>query len=343
MQKLLIILLVSFLFYGCSKDVPRKQEVLEEESVTQVKIEPIYKKPFTKVVTITSQMEASEDLTLSTILGGKVEFLRDKTNSVISKGDVLAEINSKVFQQELVIASINVSTAKKMYQRQYALFEKGLISDQAFEAIDQQRQIAEATFQKASLNLENAVLISPIDGVLVETFVDENEFVMPGTPIVNIINLATLKINVNMSQDDVFYIQKGMVVDVEVSALSKKVKGTITYIGAKANEVSKTFPVEISVKNPSSILKAGLLVSVNIPTQKVTQALFLRQDYVLEKENQHWVMVEKNGRAEQVKVDLGYRNGEYVLIQSGLEEGDKVIVEGYGSIKPSDRVSENHD
>ena len=343
MRQLLLFFIVSFLFYGCSKDVPRKQSVVEEESITYVEIQPIYKQAFAKIVSLTSQMEASQDLTLSAVLGGKVEFVHKKTDKPISIGDILARINSNTFKEELAIASINVTTAQKTRSRQKTLFEKGLISDQSFESIDQQYRVAEATFQKASLNLQNAILTSPINGYIADAFVDESEFVMPGTPIVNIVDLSVLKIRVNVSQDDVFYIQNGMTVSVDIPALSKTVKGKIQYIGVKADAVTKTFPVEILVKNNDSILKAGLLVTVNIPTQKKINALVLRQDYILEKESQHWVMIEKNGRAEQVKVELGYRHGDQVLIQSGLEEGDHVITEGYGSIKPNDRVNVSHD
>jgi len=334
------VLLFLFLIFisSCSNDVSRKKVEEVVEHPTPIRVSVVEPQPFRVYTTVTSYLEAKEDITFSSLLGGKVEYAADRTSRQINKGDVLAEINGTIYKNDFDVAEFNLNTSTKQYNRQKSLYKKGLISDQAFENSEQSFKSAESQFKKARFNLENSVIRAPFSGYITDVFVEESEFINPGTPVLNFIDTSEFKLTAYVTQQHIFSINIGDHVDVDIPALNETVKGTVSYVGIKTDSVSKTYPIDIRISDRVSQLKHGLLVNVKLPIQSFGSTIVVRQDKILESDDKHWVMLEKEGRASQVQVTLGAEYDNYVQIIDGVSIGDHLIIDGHGSLKQNDLV-----
>ena len=172
-------------------------------------------------------------------------------------------------------------------------------------------------------------MVSPISGIVTARNFDPGD-VAGGMPILTIENINPVKIVINVSESYYSKVSVGMPAAIVVDALEGETfEGKISLIHPTINPTSRTFPVEIEVANSDSRLRPGMFsrVTLNFGTNErplITDLAVLKQAG----SNDRYVFLEKEGKAVYVKVELGTRIGDKYEIVSGLDIGDRVIVNG---------------
>ncbi|MDI3480507.1 MAG: hypothetical protein PWQ97_162 [Tepidanaerobacteraceae bacterium] len=250
-------------------------------------------------------------------------------------------------------AKINLDAAQKAYERIKVLYESSAASQSQLddattklELAKKQYEIAAGSAQKqaeASVNtakaninnikvqLDNAIITSPISGIITNRNINPGEIASPGVVLLTIADISTLKLKGIVPQQSVPLLRKGQKIDVSVDAFSNNIfEGTIEQIGPMAVSSGEYFPVEISIKNPGE-LKAGLSAhaSINISS---TEGVVVPAAAVVQNNGLSYVYVIKNDMALKRPVTVGLKNDSEVEVLKGLSVGEKVAVTNVGSL-----------
>ena len=245
-------------------------------------------------VTATGTIEPVTEVEVGTQVSGLIDRLYADYNSVVTKGQLIAEMDKVTLQSELASQKATYDGAKaeyeyqqKNYERNKGLHEKQLISDTDYEQSLYNYQKAKSAFDsskaslaKAERNLSYATITSPIDGVVISRDVEEGQTVASGfeTPTLFTIaaDLTQMQVVADVDEADIGDVEEGQRVSFTVDAYPNDVfEGKVTQIrlGATSSSSSTTttttvvtYEVVISAHNPDLKLKPRLTANITIYT-----------------------------------------------------------------------------
>ena len=334
----------------------------------------------TNSVTATGTIEPVTSVTVGTQVSGKVAHLYVDYNSVVKKGQVIAELDKTNLLSELASAKANLSSAQSNlsyqqshFNRYQILFNKGLISANdyeqtrlSYEQAQQQVRTARESVNKAATNLGYATITSPIDGVVLSKSVEEGQTVAASfnTPELFTIaqDLTNMQVIADIDEADIGEVKEGQRVTFTVDAYPDDVfSGVVKQVRQEATTESNvvTYQVVISAPNANLKLKPGLTASVTIFTKEVKNVLsvpskalkFTPNEKMLTDgqsiqdvpaPNKVWTL--EDGVFKAHKVEVGLTNGITTEITSGLKAGQKVVTEFQigGGDEPAEGAKNNN-
>ena len=334
----------------------------------------------TNSVTATGTIEPVTSVTVGTQVSGKVAHLYVDYNSVVKKGQVIAELDKTNLMSELASAKANLSSAQSNlsyqqshFNRYQILFNKGLISANdyeqtrlSYEQAQQQVRTARESVNKAATNLGYATITSPIDGVVLSKSVEEGQTVAASfnTPELFTIaqDLTNMQVIADIDEADIGEVKEGQRVTFTVDAHPDDVfSGVVKQVRQEATTESNvvTYQVVISAPNANLKLKPGLTANVTIFTKEVKNVLSVPSKALKFTPNEkmltdgqsiqdvsapHKVWTLEDGVIKAHKVEVGLTNGITTEITSGLKAGQKVVTEFQigGGDEPAEGAKNNN-
>lgn len=239
------------------------------------------------MVSATGTVEPVTKVEVGTQVSGIIDKIYVDYNSVVKKGQLIAEMDKVTLQAELESQEAQLANARaeydyqqKNYARSKVLFEKKLISDSDYETATYNYEKAKSTYDKSKAdivkvrrNLGYAVITSPIDGVVISREVEEGQTVAAGfeTPTLFTIakDLTEMQVVADVDEADIGQVEEGQRVTFSVDAYPNDVfEGVVTQVRLEATVESNvvTYEVVISAPNPALKLKPGLTATVSIYT-----------------------------------------------------------------------------
>jgi HlyD family secretion protein len=312
-------------------------------------------------VTATGTIEPVTEVEVGTQVSGRIDHIYVDYNSVVTKGQIIAELDKTNLQNELTSAERTLASAKSDYEyqkknlaRMKELHEKQFISDDEMEsaqlAYDKAYNSYEAgkvSVSKAKTNLGYATIYAPIDGVVLSREVEEGQTVAASMTTPTLFNIAQdltdMRVIADVDEADIGGVSEGQRVTFTVDAYpNDSFEGEVTQVRQEATVSSNvvTYEVVISAPNPDLKLKPGLTASVTIYTLEKKDILCVSSkalrytpkettvgpDDTIEASdaaNKLWVKEGNTFRA--VPVEIGVTNGTLTEILSGVEEGFECI------------------
>ena len=314
-------------------------------------------------ITATGTIEPVTSVTVGTQVSGIVSKLYVDYNSVVKKGQVLAELDRTNLISELNTAKANLASSessmayeKANYNRYKTLYDKGLVSADEYEsALLSYRKAKEdvstkrESVNKAQTNLGYATITSPIDGVVLSKSVEEGQTVAASfnTPELFSIaqDLTDMRVIADIDEADIGGVKEGQRVSFTVDAFpDDHFEGQVTQVRQQATTESNvvTYEVVISAPNNDLKLKPGLTANVTIFTMEKNDVMsvpskalrFIPTEAFLEKgqtisdcEGEHklWTLEDNTFKAH--KVEIGTSNGIVTEIVSGIPEGTEILTD----------------
>ena len=314
-------------------------------------------------ITATGTIEPVTSVTVGTQVSGIVSHLYVDYNSVVKKGQVIAELDRTNLISELNTAKANLSSAQSSlnyqlsnYNRYKELHEKGLVSADEFESArlqylqaKEQVNTSKESVQKAQTNLGYATITSPIDGVILSKSVEEGQTVAASfnTPELFIIaqDLTNMRVIADIDEADIGGVKEGQRVSFTVDAFpDDHFEGQVTQVRQQATTESNvvTYEVVISAPNKDLKLKPGLTANVTIYTLEKNDVLaapakalrfqpneaFLQKGETIDDcEGDHKVWTKEGTVFKAHKVEIGTTNGIMTEITGGIKEGTEVLTD----------------
>ena len=349
------VVIVALVIWMCSGG--KKEETVEFETA-KAERQDIH-----TTITATGTIEPVTSVTVGTQVSGIVSKLYVDYNSVVKKGQVIAELDKTNLMSELNRAKADLTSAESTlayetanFKRYQTLFDKGLVSANDYESAklsyEKARQTAASSrenVQKAQTNLGYATITSPIDGVVLSKAVEEGQTVAASFNTPELFNIAQdltdMRVIADIDEADIGGVKEGQRVTFTVDAFpDDKFEGQVTQVRQEATTTSNvvTYEVVISAPNKDLKLKPGLTANVTIYTLEKNgvlavpaKALRFTPNEALLKNGQQiedlevpmkvWTLEGNTFKAH--KVEVGTTNGMLTEIVSGINEGTDVLVD----------------
>jgi membrane fusion protein (multidrug efflux system) len=312
--------------------------------VVNVQVEPLQPTTFTDFISITGDVEAFHDATVSAEESGVIkEFLLEK-GSPVRKGQVIARLDDEVLGAQVSEARAAAELAREQYERQRRLWEDERIgSEIAYLQAKAQAAVQEARLATLEARLARTEIRAPVSGVFDEQFLEEGEMASVGTPVVRVVATHLLKIVGGVPERFAPWVQPGDNAVISFDILpGRQLEGTIAFVGSSVDDRNRTFPVEIVIENPDRVVKPEMLANVQLERLRLTDVIVVPQQIVKRTEFGYrvHVVVERNGAtyASAREVVLGPEYSDRVVVEQGLAAGDRLITAGALLVDDGSRV-----
>jgi|GEM_PF-5150448 RND family efflux transporter MFP subunit len=262
---------------------------------------------------------------------GEIIFLKTEVDQEVKRGEILAKQDASLLYAQLKKAQATLKNQEyKLRSR-----EENKIKDyddkydiKAQKALVEQAQ-ADIELQRAKIN--ETVLVSPIDGVIVTANSEIGEIAKPETLIVSIISDESLQINVDVAETAIANVKVGQAVRITLDAFDDTIEwaGTVTEIDStetiRGGAIYYNTTVSFNKKDPS--IKSGMTANVWIKTAISENTLLVPASALQKNNNKNMVRVLQEKQVIEKEVVTGLKNDAGMIeIVSGLSQGEQLVI-----------------
>ena len=280
--------------------------------------------PYQEEILIKGFAEADKKVELKSETSGKVTALPIQQGSFVRKGDVICSLFVAEKESFFKKAELEFKSAEK-------LFDEGLYSSNQLQNI-------KSNFERAKLELDNASIKAPFDGIVDRIAIDEGDFLTRGSTCATLLDLDPMILAGEISESDLMNISKGSPALIETID-GNKFNGKISYIASSANPVTHTFRIEVEVENKQNLIKDGASAKIFISGKEQLANLVPLSILRLDDQGNLGVrLISSKGTVEFKKIDLiqDTKNGVWV---SGLPSSSKIITVGQDYVNDGEKVN----
>lgn len=355
--------IILFYINGKANDMegmgPRYKEVTAERGTFQI------------VVSANGVVKPIDRVEIKSKASGQIEELPVEVGDFVRKGELIARLDQKderaaveQAQADMDIAKAELNQAQLTFDRRDKLFQENLISEEERDQLVLNLAVAKgkliqatSTLERARERLSESIVRAPIDGIILQKYVEEGQIIASGvsnvsggTPIADIADMRSVYIEAGIDEIDIGKISIGQSAAVVAEAYpSLKFQGKIVRIApeAKVEQNVTLFDVIVEVQNTDGKLKSGMNTTIEITIVRKEDVLLAPvMAFQMEREegapaNQRTVLLKEGGDYVPHQVTIGLSNFKDAEILSGLEPGSVLGVPMTSRLKQENEQMED--
>lgn len=336
----IINVIVIGLGFVCFSSCGFKKEKITQLPPIKVTIMPVSDSGNIIGRTYSGTVESGEGAEVSFTIPGTVEKIYASAGDEIKKGQLLAELKSGTLQNSYNIAKATLAEAQDAYDRFKKLHDAKALADMRWVEIENTLKQAQNAEEIARRAMDDARLYSPISGTVSEKLIDVGQTVIPAVAAFKIVALNDVKVTIPIPENEIANLSVGQNADIVVEALNNEhISGKLTEKGIVANPLTRAYEAKFSVENPNGKLLPGMICNVSIQADSIEQVIVLPpQSVLLSADNRNFVWLARDSKAHQQFVEASDITAEGIVISSGLERGDSVIIAGMQKVSEGTQV-----
>ncbi len=363
MKNALIAVCTAAVLLGCNKDDSKTatQQAADpsivmpaEDLRNQLKLAPVKTEPVAETLRVAGRIDFDEQRVarIGATITGRVTDIDARLGQIVRKGEALAQLNSsELSQQQLAYlkAKAQLELNKRNAERAKALFEADVIGAAELQRRESEYQIAMAETRAAADQLQllgvtpaaiaklgsqgavNSVtpVVATLGGVVVERKLAQGQVVQPADVLFVVAELSRLWAVAQVPEQQISQVKTGQSVSIEVPALgNEKLVGKLIFVGQTVDPETRTVLVRTELDNADGRLKPAMLASMLIEAKPVERLVVPSSAVVRENDEDHVFVADADGAFRLTKVKLAPDHGGRRVVQSGLKDGEQIVVEG---------------
>ncbi len=295
-------------------------------------------------------LQAVSQATVRAKLAAEIQRVHVREGERVAAGQVLAQFDTAPMRAQLAeraaaldSARAQLSTTERTRQTNAKLVKQNFISQNAFDAADSAHQgqlaavaMAQAQLEQSQLMLNDAVVRSPIAGIVARRHVQPGEKVGFDAPLVAIVDLSQLEVQAQAAVGDIAAVRGGMPAEVRIEGLpERRFAGRVERINPSAEPGTRTINVYVSIRNEEALLKTGMFAHVILTIASQNEGAVLPLAALRGDAGRYHVWVIADGRLAQRSVVAGTRDerAQLVEIVSGLRNDEWVLASKFDNLK----------
>ncbi len=331
---------------GCSDNKADNSKTSQKQAQTETakskqSIIKVVSKEVPDEVHAVGMLQAYQEVEISSEVSGKIKKIHCDVGDKVLQGEVLAETDDEFREISLQIkrsllrkAQASKEKSQKDSKKSSRLFKEGVISDSDADNTLLEQQFADAELslarsevRAAEKELRDTKIKAPFNGKIALKNVELGKLVTPGQNIFTLVDIQKIKIVVHVSELDIAKIEKNNTATIVLESLGGETfQGRVTTIGLKADESTRSFPVEIIVDNPQEKLLPGMVASVSVLSAKPKKLILIPPNAVHSLNNIKVVYIMKDNKPIKRKVQTSGSVNDLLVVEKGLAEGDMLII-----------------
>jgi RND family efflux transporter MFP subunit len=334
-----------------------------------VEVTKVSRGAVTAHISVVGNLIGQQTVDVAPKAGGRLRSISVKLGDAVRRGQVIAKIDdSEIVEQvnqaeasqrvaeasirrsdaDLSLALTNVERARNLYGRQ--LLPKQQLDDaearyvSAVAQLDLSRAQAaqsEARLKELRINLANTNVVSPTDGFVSVRHVDPGAWVSQNAPVASVVEISSLRLVANVVEKDLGAVNPGDPAVVEVDAYpGEKFNGRIARVSPILDPATRTAAMEIEIPNRENKLKPGMYARVTLEVDRRENVLVIPKNALVDSQGKRGVFQPNDeNRAAFKPITVGLEDTEQAQVLEGLSEGEIVIANGAGALRPNDQLN----
>lgn len=340
-------LLMAGLVAGCgsSEADGASADVDEFVRVINVEVAELTPQPFVEEIRLTAVVTANQDVIVSAEESGPIREVFVDKGARVRQGQPIAKIDDAVLSAQVDQARAQADLASQTWERRRRLWEEDRVgSEIAYLEAKFAAQQTAANLKALQERLDRTTIRAPFAGILDERMIEVGSMMSPGQTVARVVDLDPVKIVGGVPERYAADVRAGAEVEITFDVLpGQTFVGPIRYVGSTVNAQNRTFPIEVVIRNPERLFKPQMVANVSVARRELADAIVVPQDALVRVERGYvaFVVTEREGAevAEVRRLELGPTRRNQVVVETGLESGDRLIVVGQKSVADGDRVN----
>jgi membrane fusion protein (multidrug efflux system) len=259
---------------------------------------------------------------------------------LVKKGTVLVEFDSIQARSELAAAEAALAESSAQLKRSRELFSTHALSQSQLDTLVATNKSNEAKVIAARAKVEDTIIRAPFTGRIGFRRVSVGSLVSPGTVISTLDDTSVMKLDFSVPQAYMFAVQPGLAITAKIAGVANQTfTGKVTTLDSRVDPVTRSIIARAELPNEKGILKPGMFMTAKI-NAPASRALLIPEGAIVPEQGKTFVFVVKNGVVAKREVVTGRRKPGSVQVTEGLEDGERVIVEGTQKVRDGALVFE---
>jgi RND family efflux transporter MFP subunit len=318
-----------------------------QEKAKLVEVTELLNRDFTHYIELQGKI-TTENLSYVTPrgMGGQVKSVYVKEGDNVKKGQLLMKLEDGIIQQNIKQVESQLSFAKNIFSRQENLWNEGIGTEVQFLSAKNNVESLEKQLDLVKEQLGTTSVYAQVSGIIEDVNIRVGETFM-GSPLagMTIINPGSLKAVVDVPENYISKIRKGMPVVVSIPDLNQSFNSNINLISETINAISRSFVAESKVTGNAN-LKPNQIAIVKILDHEAKNAIVVPVETVQsdEKGKYVYVLTQEGNKtiARKRAVTIGEFYDELIEVNAGLATGDKLITKGYQGLYDGQLISKTN-
>lgn len=297
---------------------------------------------FSTYIDVQGKVDADENVALSSEMPGTVTKINVKVGDEVSKGQVLAETDSRAIQQGISDLQTNVDLVNQLYEKQKNLWEQKIGTEVQFLQAKTNKESLEKKMATLQEQLRMSKIISPIDGTVDAVDIKVGNAIAPGIPAIRVINFANLKVKAELAESYAGRVKKNDIAKVYFPDLNDSVESKVNYASRAINPMSRTFTTEVLLDNKKEY-HPNMVTRLKINDYVSSQPVVVIPVRVIQNSTtgERYVYVVKDEKAVKSVIKTGREYNGKVEVKEGLAAGDLLVTLGFENVNEGDKVVYN--
>ena len=289
------------------------------------------------VLTAEGQSEPDRVTGVQAEAGGQVVLVSAARGDLVGAGQEIGRLDAATIEAQLLQAQTQLEQATRDLNNAIALQERGVATEDRVSNARAAKAAADAAVTAAQEQLDKTIIRAPFAGRLNDLTLDEGEFVDNGSIVAEVIDNDPLTVVIQVPQQALSRIQTGQTARVDFITGETR-SGVVSFIGANADQQTRTFRVEVTVDNPDSVMPAGLSARIALPTGQARGHFISPAILSLGTSGELGIkIVEQDNTVAFLPVEIVRAQTDGVWI-TGLPESASIITVGQGFVNRGDVV-----
>ena len=292
-----------------------------------------------RTLVLSGRTEADRKINVVARTGGILTELRVRRGDRVEKGDVIAVLSDEAREAQVAQAIALVTQRKTELEAKRRLIENGTLPRLDMVNLEAQHKAAEAALAVAGAERDRGVVTAPWSGIVTDTTAEVGQaaFSMAGREIAQIVALDPMLAVVEVSERKLAGVRVGDSAEVRL-VTGQSASGIIRFVSKSASQATRTYRVEVEMKNPAGAIPDGITAEVAIPLAAVPAVRVPRSALTISSAGDVGVRaVDPDGKVAFLPISI-IEDDQTSMWVERIPDGTKVIVQGQDFVREGQRV-----
>ncbi|MGR6834391.1 efflux RND transporter periplasmic adaptor subunit [Aliivibrio wodanis] len=280
-------------------------------------------------LSLIGKLEAAESVIISPEVSGKIDRIAIKANQEVKKGQLLIQLNDDKASAAIKEAQAYLNDEKRKLKEFQRLAKKNAITQTEIDGQKASVDIAQARLEAANANLSDLHISAPFSGTVGFIDFSRGKMVNVGTELLTLDNLSLMQLDLQVPERYLSMLSTGMKVDAMSQAWGKTVfSGKVVGIDSRINAETLNLRIRIEFPNKDLKMKPGMLMAAELDFPAINAPIIPVQALEYSGTKRYVYVIGDDNKVTRTQVTLGARVENRVVIESGLEIGQDIVVQG---------------
>lgn len=325
---------------ACGGDAPQGQGRSGGDQPIPVTVTQVQPSRWSDSLQALGTVKARESVVLTSKVSEVVQQVHFESGDEVKAGAPIVTLRGEAQQAALAEAQASFNEAERLFARQSELASQQLIARSALDTQRAVRDSARARVRQMRSDIGDRSVRAPFSGVLGIRQVSPGSLITPSTTIATLDDISRVFVDFQIPEAALASVQPGNTVTGSSTAYpGRTFEGEVSTVDARLDVATRAVNVRADFPNPDKLLRPGMLMQVEL-FRPERQALVIPEIAVVQVGRESFVYrATADGTVEEVAVETGARRSGRVEITSGLEAGDRIVVDGTGKLRDGARIS----